>query len=236
MNKPITLGIIIARGGSKGVERKNIKKLRGKPLLVYTINDAKNSILLDRIILSTEDKEIAEIGKKNDVEVIMRPKEYAVDTAPMEIALQHVVGELEKQGVVINTIVTLYGCVPIRKKGIIDKVINEMHQTKATSVQTYSPATKPPQMACRIVDGKPSMLEEKYNEIFRRQQLEPAYYADGAVIAYDYKTLMRNKTYDQKACLGNDTRAIIQSPEDTVDINEPFDMLWAEFIMERIER
>ena len=90
------LGIIPARGGSKSVPRKNIKDLGGKPLIAWTIEAAKASGVFDRLILTTDDEEIAEVGKKWGAEVaFMRPAELAQDTTPTLPVLQHAVKWLE---------------------------------------------------------------------------------------------------------------------------------------------
>ena len=84
------LGIIPARGGSKGLKRKNIKKLCGKPLLEWSIEAAKESMLLDRFVVSTEDPEIESISKKAGAEVIHRPKYLSSDTAIITDVMKHV--------------------------------------------------------------------------------------------------------------------------------------------------
>src|SRR5829696_7006130 len=93
------LGLIPARGGSKGVPRKNIKLLCGKPLLAYTAESARASKLLTRVILSTEDDEIAEVGRKLGIDVpFMRPAELAEDTTPTLPVVLHAVEALESDG------------------------------------------------------------------------------------------------------------------------------------------
>ena len=230
----IILCVILARGGSKGVPRKNVVKVLGKPLLVYTIEAALRAKSIDRIVVSTEDGEIAKIAEESGIEVTVRPAEYATDTAPMELALRHVVQEVEKQGCKIDVIVSLYGNVPLRKEGIIDRVIQKLILSGADSVQTYSPYTTPPQWAFRIDGDKPNLLDKKYTFAYRRQLLAPLYHPDGAAMALRYDTLMQiSESSDPRAFMGHDRRAVIQSPEDTVDIDEPIDLLWAEFLLQK---
>ena len=85
------LGIIPARGGSKGIHRKNLRPLAGKPLISYSVVEAGKSCRLDRLIVSTEDLEIADVARKLRVEVVLRPEELATDEAPMVPVLKHVV-------------------------------------------------------------------------------------------------------------------------------------------------
>jgi len=230
-----SLGVILARGGSKGVPRKNIINLRGKPILAYTIEAAQSSKSLDHVVVSTEEEEIEKISKDYGAEVIMRPTEYATDTAPMELSLRHAVNTMKEKGMKIDIVVSLYACIPIRKQGIIDSTIEKLISTEADSVQTYAPFITPPQWAYKIEGDKPELLNEKYRKAYRRQLLSPAYHPDGAVLAIRREILMRDTSNqsDPHAFMGNDRRAIIQEPEATVDINEPVDLLWAEFLLER---
>ena len=89
--KAATLGIILARGGSKGLARKNALPLLGKPVLAYTLEHALNSASLDHVVLSTDDDELAEIARSYDVPVIRRSSELASDTAPVDAATRHAV-------------------------------------------------------------------------------------------------------------------------------------------------
>ena len=95
------LGIIPARGGSKGLKRKNIKKLCGKPLLEWSIEAAKESQLLDRFVVSTEDPEIEEISRDAGAEVIQRPKSLATDTAICIDVMQHILETIKADTIVL---------------------------------------------------------------------------------------------------------------------------------------
>jgi CMP-N-acetylneuraminic acid synthetase len=229
------MGVILARGGSKGIPRKNLKKLLGKPLLAYTIDAAMSAERLDRVVLSTDDEEIAAVGREHGVEIIFRPAEYGTDEAPMHWAVRHAVRVIEQKGEEVEIIVPLYANVPIRKKGIIDKVIEKLISSGADSVQTYAPYQTPPQWAYRIEGDKPYPMEGCFKPVYRRQDLIPAYHPDGAVIALRYDVLMQSEKapMESDAFLGSDRRAVVQAPEDTVDVDEPFDLQWAEFLLRR---
>ena len=95
-NKQEILAIIPARGGSKGIPRKNIKLLCGKPLIYYSINAGLNSNLISRVVVSTEDDEIASVARKYNVEVIKRPNELAEDDTPSVPVYQHVLKYLRE--------------------------------------------------------------------------------------------------------------------------------------------
>ncbi|MCH8326758.1 MAG: acylneuraminate cytidylyltransferase family protein, partial [Bacteroidetes bacterium] len=91
------IAIIPARGGSKGIPRKNIRLLAGKPLIAYTIEHALEARQVDRTIVSTDDTEIAAVARQYGAEVLMRPPELATDSASSELALLHVLSLLEKK-------------------------------------------------------------------------------------------------------------------------------------------
>ena len=112
------IGIIPARGGSKRVPRKNIRTLLGKPLIVWTFEAARQSLLLDRYVVSTEDNEIAEISQTYGVEVIQRPEELAMDDTPSLPVFQHAIEHLEG-----DIIVILQPTSPLRTGADIDGAI-----------------------------------------------------------------------------------------------------------------
>lgn len=234
----ITLGVILARGGSKGVPAKNLQPLLGKPLVEYTIDAAFAADRIDRLVLSTEDTKIAAIAEARGVEVVMRPKEYATDAAPIDLALRHAVRTVEWGGDEVGIVVGLYGNVPVRKKGTIDAVVEKMASSGADSVETYAPYTVPPQRALRLDGDKPIPLAGVYVPSYRRQQLVPAYHANGAVFALRRDVLMETENVpgETNAYFGTDRRVIVQNPQDAVDVDEPIDLLWAEFLIEKSQR
>lgn len=129
------ISIIPARGGSKGVPRKNIKLLAGKPLIAHSIELSLGSKSVNRTIVSTDDQEIAEIAKKYGAEVITRPKELATDTAATEPVLQHVVKCLEeKEKYKPDLIILLQPTSPLRKKDDIENALKQMAAAKADSL------------------------------------------------------------------------------------------------------
>ncbi|MEA3494002.1 MAG: acylneuraminate cytidylyltransferase family protein, partial [Candidatus Margulisiibacteriota bacterium] len=125
------LGIIPARGGSKGIPRKNIKMIAGKPLIVWTIEAAKRSKLMDRFVVSTEDPEIAKIAREHGAEVVIRPAELATDEATTISALQHVLSQIDAK-----TVVLLQPTSPVREKGLIDRCIERFNETKVDNLAT----------------------------------------------------------------------------------------------------
>lgn len=128
------IGLTPARGGSKGIPRKNIKEICGKPLIAWTIEAAKKSKLLDRYLVSTEDKEIADIAKRYGAEVIDRSPELARDGATTLAAVQDF---LERINAEDSDIIVLLQCTsPVRDEGLIDSCIQRFLDKKADSLAT----------------------------------------------------------------------------------------------------
>lgn len=141
------LGIIPARGGSKGIPGKNIRLLNGKPLIHYSICAAQQSGLVDRLILTTDSVEIAQVGKELGAEVpFIRPAELARDDTPMFPVLEHVVKFIEGEGWQADIILLLQPTAPLRQPDQIQAAVQMLTDTKCDSVvsvvqipQHYSP-------------------------------------------------------------------------------------------------
>ena len=187
------LCVIPARGGSKRLTNKNIRSLHRKPVIAYTIEAAQQSRRVDKIVVSTDDQKIARVAKKYDVQVIKRPKEYSMDSSPIEQALRHAVRYLkEREGYLADIVIWLQANLPIRKKGQIDEVIKELINKDADSAVTVYPVTQYPQwMKRRDSDGLLSPFL-KNAKAYRAQDVEPLYLLDGAVLAIKREALMRN--------------------------------------------
>mgnify|MGYP001619380412 CR=1 FL=1 len=129
------LGIITARGGSKGIPKKNIRKLNGKPLLAWTIEAAKKSGAFSRLILSTDDPEIAGVGKKYGAEIpFLRPKKLAQDKTPTLPVIQHAIKWLlKKEGYIPDAVMILQPTTPFRQPKHIQKAISLFKKSKADS-------------------------------------------------------------------------------------------------------
>ena len=131
------IAIIPARGGSKGVPKKNIKEFLGKPLIEHSINYAKESKYIEKIILTTDNEEIKKIGKDNNITVVDRPKEISGDKATTESAIEHVISLFEFS--IDTTIVLLQPTSPIRPKNSLDKMIKIFNEQLYDSMLTLSP-------------------------------------------------------------------------------------------------
>ncbi len=129
------IGVIPARGGSKGIRRKNLVLLAGRPLLAYTCEAALGARSLDRVVLSTDDPEIADVGRRNGIEVpFLRPTELAGDDVPMVAVLQHILEWVEKEGENAEALVLLQPTSPLRTSQHIDAAVEIFYEKHADTV------------------------------------------------------------------------------------------------------
>ena len=230
-NKPKILGITLARGGSKSIEKKNIKNLCGKPLIAYTISEALKSNLLTRYIVSTDDSEIKDVAEKNGAEVpFLRPADLATDKASSMVALNHAIDFVEKEeGIKYDYIVELMCTNPLKTVKDIDSCIDKLIQTGADSViavhklEDHHPIRIKKIIGDRIIDF---CLPEPLDS--RRQDLKPdAYIRSGAIYALKRDELMiRNSRYGTK-----NSRPYILPPERAVNVDTEIDFLVAETLI-----
>ena len=129
--------IIPARGGSKGVPKKNIKEFLGKPLIEHSIEYAKESKCVEKIILTTDDQEIKKVGEKNNITVVDRPEKISGDKATTESAIEHVISLFDFS--IDSIIILLQPTSPLRPKKSLDKIINTFNKNKYDSILTLSP-------------------------------------------------------------------------------------------------
>lgn len=204
------LGIIPARGGSKGIPYKNIKTLAGKPLITWTIERAKESKMLDKVVVSTEDKKIKEISIKYGAEVIDRPKKLAQDDSTSLDVIIHAIKALLPD-FVPDIVVLLQPTSPIRNKGLVDACIQKFIESKADSLVTG--------FNCKYV---PYGLDNDK----RRQDRKGFFTPDGNVYVIRSDLLLKGDFFGKKI------QYVYISREENVDIDEPFDFWLAEKILE----
>ncbi len=173
------LGIIPARGGSKGVPRKNIRPLAGQPLIVHTIEAALQSSTLDRVIVSTDDEEIAEVARRAGAEVpFIRPARFASDTASSLSVLKHALEWLrEHQDYSPDALAVLPPTSPLRTKDQIDATVDSLWSSGMDSAVTVTEVQDHPYFIfSRSPIGQMQELMPMDNKPLRRQEL-PDYYA-----------------------------------------------------------
>src|SRR3989344_4589046 len=188
MKTGLTISIIPARGGSKSLPRKNIKKLLGKPLIAYTIEAAKKAKKLGRIFVSTEDKEIAKVAKKYGAEVIDRPIELAADDTPTYKVLQHAVRKIGN----VETVVTLQPTSPIRDPKDIDRAIEMLKDND--SVASVCEIDYHPYWTKKIESGLLVPFVASDKEYYRRQDMPKAYRLNGAIYVTKSNVIMEKNS------------------------------------------
>jgi len=212
------LAIIPARGGSKGIPRKNIKLLAGKPLIAYTIQTALRSKHLDRVVVSTDDKEIAEISKRYGAEVAIRPPELSGDKAnKRDIVFDCLKGE--------DIVIVLQPTSPLRTTDDIDKAIELFTKNKCESV--ISVCESNPYWSFKIKKYLEPVLGFEYFEI-NRQDLPKAYITIGAIFISATKTLD-----DYNGFFTNKMLPYIMPLERSIDIDTEFDFWLVEQILKK---
>jgi len=226
-----TLALIPARGGSKGLSRKNVKPLLGKPLIAWTIEVAKKSRYIDRVVVSTEDNEIAGIAKKHGAEVpFMRPFHLSTDEATTEDCVIHALNWLRDNEEYRSDFVLLLEVTsPLRAVEDIDSSISILlaGENEIDAVFGLTEATEHP-FGMKIMDGK-NIIRNFINadkEYTRRQDLPPVYRGNGAVYLCKTEVFLNKKTFTPERTFG-----YLMPKERSVDINDEIDFKIAEVLM-----
>lgn len=224
--------VIPARGGSKSIPKKNIKPLRGKPLIQYSIEYSLNCPLVSHTVVSTDSEEIAEIAKTFHAEVpFMRPAELAGDDVQDYPVIRYMLDQLEDlYDERIDMIALLRPTSPLRPPTLIEQGVDLLNQfPKASSIRSVTPSTEHPFRQWKI-DGDYMLgfepnVQEPYN--LPRQKLPPVYFQTGDL------EIIRRDTLLNGSVSGNQILPLIVRPEDIVDIDDMSDWEIAEKRMQR---
>ena len=224
------VALIPARGGSKGIKNKNIIDLCGKPLISYTIQAALESKYIDKVIVSTDSQEIADVAIKYGAEVpFLRPGELASDTSKTIDAVMHAVGELEKRKEQYDILILLQATQPLRTADDIDSAIELFIKNKGQSLVSVSPVEDNP-ILIRTIDNLGRMNSILPMKSTCRRQDMPLYYrVNGCIYINLISELDLNTSF-------NDNKIpYIMSKERSVDIDEIKDLLIAQYYISRNE-
>jgi CMP-N-acetylneuraminic acid synthetase len=225
---PYAFGVIPARGGSKGLPGKNLRKLGALSLIGQAIASAREAALLARFIVSTDSPEIAEEARRHGAEVpFLRPADLATDQAGMLPVLHHAVRWLESSaGVRPDLIVTLQPTSPFRTGAEIDQTIRKVIEAGSDSAQTLSEASYHPYFMKTLDGDRTVALFPEGHRYVRRQDAPAVYQPSGAVYVTRYATLM-----ERGHILGEDNRGVVQGFEASVNIDTEWDFLLAELLL-----
>lgn len=224
INGKKVVAIIPARGGSKGLPRKNILAVKGKPLLAWTITEGLKSQYIDKLILSSEDPEIQKIARRWGCEVpFTRPKELATDKARAADVVIHAMEELNE---VYDYIVLLQPTSPLRSYQDIDNCIARCQKSDSPSCVTVSnPEKSPFWMYFVNSSGHMKPVIESNDRSARRQELPTVYALNGAVYVAKWKSFKKSKSF-----VTEETIAHIMPKERAIDIDTEFDLTFFKFL------
>lgn len=222
------LCIIPSRGGSKGLPGKNIKELSEKPLIAYSIEQAKGSKYVDRIIVSTESRKIADIARRYGAEVpFMRPRELATDDCSIIDVLLHAMDWMENKGKCkFDILVLLHATAPLRTIEDIDNSIKLLVDKKADNVFSVSDAYRNPYFNMVEVSDDNKVRLVKKGKFVTRQSAPPVYDMNSSIYVW-WKDIFLKK----KGLFLKKTRIYVMPRERSVDIDEPLDFKIAEMLL-----
>ena len=225
------LAIIPARGGSKGLPGKNIRNLAGKPLICHTINAALKAKSITRVIVSTDDANIASIAEECGAEVpFMRPNELASDNSLAIDSYLYTIDRLASEGnIKIDSFIALLPTAPLRLAFDIDGAIEVFNTKEADSVISVTDAEVPVEWYKRI--NKNGILEDYFtnaNTMKNRQEFDASYIPNGSIYIFNVDKLRSLRTYYM-----DKTFPYIMSRDHSVDIDEVLDFYWAEFLINK---
>lgn len=223
------LAVVPARGGSKGVPRKNLRRLGGEPLIVHTIETARRCPSLGRVLVSTDDEEIAAVARRHGAEVpFLRPAALATDTTPTVPVLQHAVRRVEQAGARVEVVVLLEPTSPWRTVQDVETCLGRLAATGAEAVITITEVAHSPYFVMVELEPGGRMrplipLERRYE---RRQDAPRVYRINGAVYAVRRDVLM-----EQGTVFPADTRTVVMPESRSLPLDEERDFLVAEALL-----
>lgn len=224
------LAIIPARGGSKGLPGKNLKLLDDMPLIYYSIKAALDSKLINRVIVSTDNEEIASIAKNFGAEVFMRPANLAEDDSMVIDTYLNVVDLIFQQhSKPIVSFVSLLPTSPLRTSKDVDEAIKIFNDKNANSVISVVEASVPLHWHKQITDnGQLKNFLPEFDTIKNRQELKKAYVPNGAIYVFKTEVLRLERQY-----YTNKTYPFIMPKERSADIDDDFDFEWAKYLFKK---
>lgn len=224
MSTASVLALIPARGGSKGIPRKNVRMLSGKPLIAHTIGQAREALSASRVVVSTEDPEIGAVSAQWGAEVVWRPATLSADTATSESALRHALMYLrDTEGYEPELVVFLQCTSPIRTSHDIDAAVQTLRDQEADSLLSVVPSYR---FLWRQVNGRPEAVNYNYRQRPRRQDRAPEYVENGSIYVFKPWVLR-----DSNNRLGGRIAFYVMDFWSQFDIDDPEDFAVVEQMM-----
>ncbi len=222
------LALIPTRGGSKGLQGKNIRPLNGIPMLAYTIKAAQLCPEINEVIVSTENDAIEEVAKEYQARVFRHPPELSLDGKATFPVIKHVAEALKNQGENYDVIVTMRATSPLRKAEDVSAAIALLMQTGAESVVSVvaDETGHPIRLKYIDTDGRISSLQEgEEDSPIPRQKLPVVYKRNGAIYATKTTTILNGSLF------GSDSRGFIMPKRRSINVNDEDDFLFAEALL-----
>lgn len=233
MDPKKVLMVIPARGGSKGLPGKNIKLLNKKPVIAYSIEAALNSKYCDKLVVTTDDKDIAEIAKEYGAEVpFIRPKELAEDTSHTPPVIEHCVLALKEKGYENETLMVLQPTSPLRQASHINEAVELFQKSKeATSLIGVHKVGLPPWWLLKEGGNGLGELflgdfEGRDPYLMERQEFPPLYIPNGSIYMIKTQNLLDEKVIKTKKC-----KLYLMDDVSSMDIDTPKDFDLIEQVM-----
>ena len=224
-----THAFVFARGGSKGLPGKNIKKLAGKPLLQYSIDIAQSSKLIDKVFVSTDDTQIAGVARSCGAIVIERPHELAKDDAPEWLAWRHAIEWVNMHHGTFDYFVSLPATSPLRIVEDVEAAVMKLQQEKADICIAITPASRSPyfNMVKKNQDGFVELINNPEGSVTRRQDAPSIFDITTVVYVSSPKFILENYG------LFSGSVVSIEVPKSrSVDIDDIYDFKMAEVIIQ----
>jgi CMP-N,N'-diacetyllegionaminic acid synthase len=217
-----------------GLANKHLRPLDGRPVISHTFEHARGARRLTRVCVTTDCPVIRRLAMAEGLDVIERPKELATADASVQDVMLHAMHEVEARHPAFraDAVVTLYGNVPLRPAGVIDRAIEHLEKTRCDSVRSFCPVGKWHPNWMSHLDGD-RVIPLHPGSIHRRQDLTPTYLHDGAVVAVSRASMLRGETMrqDPHAFFGVDRRAVQTEMGETIEIDHLRDLYWAEAVL-----
>ena len=226
-----TLGIILARGGSQGLPHKHLRPLLGRPVIDHTFDHARDARSLTRVVVTSDCANVRQVARYRFFETIARPDYLATAEASVQDVLLHALQTVEERSPSFraDAIVTLYGNVPVRAEGVIDRCVAHLFKTGCDSVRTFCPTGKMHPAWMNTLDGD-HVAPLSAGSIHRRQDLQPVYLHDGGAVVCTRESLLRavEQRDDPHAFFGADRRAVVCELGQNIEVDSMHDLLLAE--------
>lgn len=219
------LALIPARGGSKGIPRKNIKLFCGKPLLQWSIEVALSAPYVDRVVVSTDDPEIADVARACGAEVpFLRPPDLATDAAPGILSVLHALEQLPE----VTDVLLLQPTSPLRQLEDLQAIVNLRHDAARPAAVSLSASVKHPAWMFGLSQEQQLLSILPKFDASCRQKLPPVYSLNGALYLASRAFLERERSF-----ITTETVGYVMPPERSVDIDSMLDWQWGEFLMQQ---